>query len=57
MVTKIESNTQQLNSIVVENTSLHKENKELRDRLSQVELIQLSNNIIITGIQEGPFEP
>ena len=57
LVTKIESNTQQLNSIAVENTNLRKENKELRDRLTQVELSQLSNNIIITGIQEGPFEP
>ena len=30
---------------------------ELRDRLTKLESVQPSNNIIITGIQEGPFEP
>ena len=54
---KIESNAKQLTSIAVENKSLHKENKELQDRLMKLESVQLINNIIITGIQEGPFEP
>ena len=54
---KIESNGKQLTSIAVENKSLCKENKELWDRLTKLESVQLSNNIIITGIQEGPFEP
>ena len=54
---KIESNVKQLTSIAVENKSLCKENKELLDRLTKLELVQLSNNIIITGIQEGPFGP
>ena len=44
-------------NIALENQNLCKENKELWDRLAKVELTQLSNNIIITGIQEGPFEP
>ena len=54
---KIESNAKQLTSITVENKGLQKEKKELWDRLTKLESIQLSNNIIITGIQEGPFEP
>ena len=57
LVSKIESNTLQLTNVAIENQNLCKENKELRDRLSKVEATQLSNNIIITGIQEGPFEP
>ena len=57
LVSKIESNTPQLKNIGIENQNLHKENKELCDRLSKVEATQLSNNIIITGIQEGPFKP
>ena len=54
---KIESNAKQLTSIAVENTSLCKENKELWDSLIKLESVQLSNNIIITSIQEGPSEP
>ena len=57
LVTKIESNLLQLMNIALENQNLHKENKELWDRLTKVESTQLSNNIIITGIQQGPFEP
>ena len=57
LVSKIESNTSQLTNITIENQNLHKENKELHDRLSKVEATQLRYNIIITGIQEGPFEP
>ena len=57
LVSKIESNTSQLMNIAIENQNLCKENKELLDRLTKVEATQLSNNIIITGIQEGPFKP
>ena len=57
LVSKIESNTSQLTNIAIENQNLCKENKELWDRLTKVKVTQLSNNIIITGIQEGPFEP
>ena len=57
LVTKIESNSLQLTNIALENQNLCKENKEMWDRLTKVESTQLSNNIIITGIQEGPFEP
>ena len=57
MVSKTESNSRQLTNIAIENLNLCKENKELQDRLTKVEVTQLSNNIIITGIQEGPFEP
>ena len=54
LVTKIESNSILLMNIALETQNLRKENK---DRLTKVESTQLSNNIIITGIQEGPFKP
>ena len=29
----------------------------LKDKLTKIEQTQLGNNVIITGIQKGPFEP
>ena len=40
-----------------ENKYLRKENAPLKDRLTKIEQAQLGNNVIITGIQEGAFEP
>ena len=54
---KIDSNTTQISHLVDENKVLRKENDTLKERLNQIEINQLSNNIIITGIQEGPYEP
>ena len=55
-VDKIDKNTSQLIEISHENKILHKENKQLKTRLDQIEQNQLTNNIIITGIPEGPYE-
>ena len=53
---KIEKNTTQLIEINKENKLLRKENNELKSRLDRIEQNQLSNNVIITGIPEGPYE-
>ena len=39
-----------------ENTKLRRENKDLKDCVGEIEATQLSNNIIIIGIPEQPFE-
>ena len=54
---KMESNTQQLNTSTADNKHPRKENDMLKDRLLKIEQTQIGNNIIITGIQEDPFEP
>ena len=56
MVNKIDSNTSQLIEASLENKILHKENEHLKTRLDYIEQNQLSNNIIIMGIPEGPYE-
>ena len=56
LVDKIDKNTSQFIEISHENKILHKENEQLKTRLDQIEQNQLSNNIIITGIPEGPYE-
>ena len=52
----IYKNTSQLIEVSHENKILCKENKHLKTRLDHIEQNQLSNNIIITGIPEGPYE-
>ena len=54
---KIETNSKQLHKITVENQYLKKENETLKSRMEALEQNQLTNNVILTGVQEGPFEP
>ena len=54
---KIKTNLKQLQKISAENQSLKKENETLKSRMEALEQNQLVNNVILTGIQEGPFEP
>ena len=56
LVDKIDKNTSQLIEISHENEILRKENEQLKTRLDRIEQNQLTNNIIITGIPEGPYE-
>ena len=56
LVHKIDSNTKQLSLISEENKLLHKENTKLKSRLDTIEQSQLRNNVLVTGIQEGPYE-
>ena len=56
LVHKIDSNTKQLSLISEENKLLRKENTELRSRLDMIEQSQFRNNVLVTGIQEGPYE-
>ena len=57
LVDKIDRNTAQMTEISSENKALRKENVELKNRLDRIEQNQLQNNVIITGIPEGPYEP
>ena len=52
----IQENKDNISHIVLENTSLKKENAALKERLNQIEQNQLKNNVIITGIPEQPWE-
>ena len=56
LVNKIDANSQQLTSISHENRLLRKENDALKVRLDKIEQDQLRNNVLLTGIPEGPFE-
>ena len=52
----IDKNTTKLVEMSQENKILCKENESLKSRLDRIEQNQLSNNVIITGIPEGPYE-
>ena len=54
---KVENNSKQLHKITVENQYLKKENETLKSRMEALEQNQLTNNVILTGVQEDPFEP
>ena len=45
-----------MNTCVAENKNLKKANETLKERLTQIELAQLENNVIISGMQEQPRE-
>ena len=53
---KIDHNSSKLAEVAEENKYLRKENIALKDRLIKIELNQLRNNVIITGMQEQPWE-
>ena len=53
---KIDHNSSKLAKVAEENKYLHKENTALKDRLIKIELNQLGNNVIITGMQEQHWE-
>ena len=56
LIDKIDRNTTKLVEISQENRILCKENESLKSRLDHIKQNQLSNNVIITGIPEGPYE-
>ena len=53
---KVNDNSEQISCLIDKNTELRWENKDLKDCVGKIEATQLSNNIIITGIPEQPFE-
>ena len=53
---KIERTNSQILDCLEENHLLWKENHELKERLNKIELTQLGNNVIISGMQEQPWE-
>ena len=53
---KMEKTNSQILNCLEENCLLWKENHELKERLNKIELTQLGNNVIISGMQEQPWE-
>ena len=56
LTSRIEESNNKLERALNENTSLRKECNILKDRLEQMEMLQLSNNVIIIGIPEQQWE-
>ena len=53
---QMENQSEEINKLKEENRLLKKENKYLTERINKIESTQLSNNIIVTGISEQPWE-
>ena len=56
LATRIDENSKKVQRVLDENVTLRKENTSLKERLDQIESVQLSNNVIITGIPEQQWE-
>ena len=56
LVDSVSNNTQNIQWLLEQNQMLVKENSELRARVVRLEMLALENNVIITGIQENPWE-
>ena len=50
LTTKIYTNATNINQLLKKNRLLKKENNDLRERLTKIEITQLSNNIILSGM-------
>ena len=53
---KVDTNSKSILKVLDENQELKRELKELKEHVSKIEMAQLNNNIIVTGIPEQPFE-
>ena len=53
---KLENTNWKMETILLENKYLKKENQNLREHLDQLKIAHLSNNVIITGIEEQTWE-
>ena len=53
---KIDKNNKKIEQVLVENVQLRKENTLLKEQLDRIESAQLSNNVIVMGIPEQPWE-
>ena len=53
---KVDTNSKSILKVLDENQELRRELKELKEHVSKIEMAQLSNNIIVTGIPEQPFK-
>ena len=56
LLSRNNSNQQMIENILQRNKSLEKENTTLKERLDKIEMDQLSNNVIITGVAEQAWE-
>ena len=53
---KLEKTNAKILDCLEENRLLWKENHEIKERLNKIELTQLGSNVIISGMQEQPWE-
>ena len=53
---KIETNATNINQVLEENRLLKKENESLHERITKIEISQLGNNIMLSGMPEQPWE-
>ena len=53
---KIETNATNINQLLEENRILKKENDSLRECITKIEVAQMSNNIMLSGMPEQPLE-
>ena len=53
---KVDTNSKSILKVLDKNQELRRELKELKEHVSKIEMAQLSNNTIVTGIPEQPFE-
>ena len=53
---KVSTAHSKMNKILDENKKLRNENSKLLERIQRIEIQQLSNNVIISGITEAPWE-
>ena len=53
---RIDKNMTDIQQIIIENKQLCKENDQLIDRITKIEMTQLENNVIISGQPEQPWE-
>ena len=56
VISQLETNRREMEVIMEQNRSLKQRYSELADRLNKIETNQLSNNAIISGIPEEPWE-
>ena len=56
LMLKIEEHFSNIRAYIKENKRLYVENVELKERLNKIQLSQLGNNVIISGMQEQPWE-
>ena len=54
---KIDANTEKISQVINENKLLRRENASLKEQITKIESNQVRNNIIISGIPEGKWEP
>ena len=53
---KVETNATNINQLLEENRIVKTENNNLRERITKIEVAQMSNNIMLSRMLEQPWE-